>query len=360
MKARIGALVLAACLMHACSDGSSDTTPDAAIVPDAGSGGDASVPDGAGDTGGGAGQGGSDAGQGGSGGGLPPSGLRIVGYLGYDLASGVALDQLTSGVWEVVQPTDPSDMTLVRVDGGDMGESAATLTACQAAGIPCMFSLYTPWDEPAFNEVFTTPALSQELIDNIVTLMDTWGFDGVDLDWESDVQSNLDVTAFSQFVAELRTALPAGKIIGTASAPNKVTFDPSAAQDFDYIGVMTYDVAPAATWYGTMDDVQSSMDLWADAGFPKDKLVLGISFAARYATGGGWFSYASVVDQYDPAPGDNAAGDLVFNGIDLVTEKAQWIEDNGFGGAFVYTVNLDKLNDPRSLLQHIYDTIGPQ
>ena len=256
-------------------------------------------------------------------------------------------------------PASPTDMTLVRADGGPLGAATATVSACRAAGIPCLLSLYAPWDVRAYNDVFLSATLERDLTDNIVALIETYGFDGVDFDWECDVQSNLDVAAYSQYFIDLDGVLrPMGKIMGMAAAPSKVVLTPEAANLFEYVGVMAYDVGSPAQWYGSYSAVQGYLDTWAAAGIARSKLVLGINFAARNCTGGGWYSYNWIVDTYDPAPDLNQVSGYCYNGIDLVTAKASYVADNGFGGVFVYTVNLDKQGDPRSLLRHINDTFG--
>jgi chitinase len=286
---------------------------------------------------------------------------KITGYVTYNLDPAVKLNQLTSVIWEVVTPKAPNNMTLKRLDNGPISACAAVISACHAAGIPCLLSVYAPWDQPTYNNVFSNTKNKAQLITNIVNLIKQYRFDGVDMNWECDNDSGLKAAVYAQFYADLYAQLhPLGKTIGITENYGKVTLPASAQTYLDTISLIDYDCGTTQTWYGTMADVQTDMNRWVLAGFSKSKLVLGISFAARYQAGGGWFSWEYVVDTYNPPSSATTAGNLCFNGIDLTVQKAKWVQGNGFGGVFCYQVNLDKMNDGRSLLENIYNTYtGP-
>lgn len=71
----------------------------------------------------------------------------------------------------------------------------------------------------------------------------------------------------------------------------------------------------------------------------------------------------------NPAPDQNEAaiatfqgepitgGVLWWNGINLAKQKVDFVIANGFGGFMVYEVGTDKLQDPRSLLEVIYQGV---
>jgi chitinase len=282
---------------------------------------------------------------------------KIVGYVTYDLDPAVKLKQLTSVIWEGVTPKSSDNMTLKRIDDGHISDCVAVINSCHAAGIPCVLSVYAPWDQPAYNNAFMSVNSKRHLINNIVNLIRQYGFDGVDMDWECDNDPGLSANTYAQFYADLYTQIHwMGKTIGITENYGKVTLPTYAQNYLDTISLMDYDIGPSQTWYGTMSDVQTDMNSWVKAGFSKSKLILGINFAARYQTGDGWFSWEYVVDTYNPSPSSTTADNLCFNGINLTIKKAKWVIDNRFGGVFCYEVNLDKMNDDRSLLRNIYLT----
>lgn len=121
---------------------------------------------------------------------------------------------------------------------------------------------------------------------------------------------------------------------------------------------MTYDY-----WHvpsnGSLEVVSGSMNMWENAGFPKDKLVMGIPFFATTGAGTtGWTSYSTVVNMLDPAPSQNNGGGYYWNSPDLVKQKTQWALDNGFGGVFNYEIGIDVLNHPLSLGDAVWEVIS--
>jgi hypothetical protein len=295
---------------------------------------------------------------------LPTEGIKTIGYLGYNYDSRIKLNQLTGGIWEVLRPTSPSNLTLVCADGGSINRADAMIAALHAVGRPCEFSVFSQWGDPnyaTYNQIFTNTAYRQQLFDEIVRIFTLKpGFDRVNMDWESD---NRGVAAqdITNFYAALYAILqPMGKTISATENYGKVVMTTAAAQYLKFIGLMTYDVGAMPIWYGTLAEMQTDLNRWANAGFDRKKLLAGITFGARKwpnPPSNNWFSYASVVDQYNPPDSANQAGDYYYNGPDLVGQKAQWVKDNGFGGVFTYGTQLDKMNDPRSLLQHIYEVM---
>jgi chitinase len=282
---------------------------------------------------------------------------KIVGYVTYKLDPAVKLNQLSSVIWEGVTPKSAGNMTLTRLDNGPISDCVAVINACHTAGIPCVMEVYAPWNRPAYNNAFTNAKYKTQLINNIVNLVAQYGFDGIDMDWECDSDPGLNSTIYAQYYADLRVKLPSPKTIGITTTYAKVVLPPSAQTYLDTISIIVYDCGTALTWYGTMSDVEAAMKLWIDTGFSNTKLLLGINFAARYQKGGGWFSWKYVVDTYNPPAPATTAGKLCFNGIDLTVKKAQWAMTN-IAGVFCYEVNLDKMNDNRSLLQNIYNTFN--
>jgi chitinase len=262
-----------------------------------------------------------------------------------------------------------------------------------------------------FKQMAASSQNRQKFVQSAVAFFKKYNFDGIDIDWEypeADDKAN-----YAQFMKELKSA--AGSLLVTAAvtaAPEKIDIGydvPALAQSLDFVNVMTYDFhggweqvtgensplypAPGDT---TNWNTNFAMKYWAKKGMPKNKLLVGIA-----AYGRGWTLNDSN-NHGIGAPGQSAPGLPITNtqgfaayyeicnlggtrywdnnqkvpynvngklwyGYDDVQSvglKAQWIKDNGFGGAFVWTLDFDDFNGQCSggklypILNTIKDVLG--
>jgi chitinase len=137
---------------------------------------------------------------------------------------------------------------------------------------------------------------------NLVKTMKALGYDGLDLDWEN----NINWTQFQTFVADLRKAAPTAILTAPTGALN-INYDvvdphvPAIAANLDRLSVMSY--YPSTSWAGsgwlswfnsplagekpsTPVSIDSTLKRYVAAGVPKAKLAMGVSFYATCYTGG--------------------------------------------------------------------------
>jgi len=289
---------------------------------------------------------------------------KIVGYCSTSLPANATLNMVTHVVVERLVLLSPTNVTLA-LDTSSASGVPTLVNRLRSAGCKVYMDVYTDWDVPAYNNIFLNTTLRAQLIANIVAAMQQFQLDGIDLDWEAVTQSNLDIYAFSDFLRELYNAMPTGKkSIMMAIGPNKVPFTLDAVPYIDSINLMMYD--SGTPWYMSYNYFVSKAQPWLSKGIPLDKITMGISFAARNSGGGGWYSYRSIMQTYNPPTSANEVidtsvpgGSKVYNGADLVKQKITWTMQNGFGGAMAYSLNLDLYGDAqhRGLLETIYNVI---
>ncbi|MDD2828793.1 MAG: glycoside hydrolase family 18 protein [Sulfuricurvum sp.] len=141
-----------------------------------------------------------------------------------------------------------------------------------------------------------------QFISNLISAMNTYGYDGLDLDWED----NIDMDLFILFAKELRQAAP-NAILTLPGGPlniNYDTVDPKLVEVIQYIdqfNLMSY--YPTTSWSGsgwyswhnsplsgvkptTPVSIDDSLDRYVKAGVPKEKLGMGVGFYTICYNGG--------------------------------------------------------------------------
>jgi chitinase len=169
------------------------------------------------------------------------------------------------------------------------------------------------WDDSArFSDAALTPASRSAFAESAVSFLKTYGFDGIDIDWEyptgggksGNTHRSSDPENFRLLLKALRTSLDTqgakdGKhyilsFVGGSGAQYANGIDlSSVAQTVDYGFIMTYDLqgpwcsytdfnAALAPSSGTSPQEKSSVDSsvrsWLNAGFPSGKLIMGVPF----------------------------------------------------------------------------------
>jgi GH18 family chitinase/sugar lactone lactonase YvrE len=181
-------------------------------------------------------------------------------------------------------------------------------------------------------QISTTSKYQATFIKNIVALMEQYGFDGVDINWEQ-IQTS-DNTNFTSFIANLRAALtsaiPETHLLLTMppeTKPNGGRPDLLALvyQDLDQINIQTYQMSGPycgwETWYNSplnnggatfievpSEQLPSSTNAIADytsLGIPASKLAIGIQFDASVWTGGQGTSTGGVTQPKQTWTNDN-------------------------------------------------------
>lgn len=229
------------------------------------------------------------------------------------------------------------------------------------------------------------------LVKNLVAVMRTYGFKGLDLDWEP-VQSG-EGPVVQALVAALRTKLPHAVLtmpVGwvTKTFPNVPSFYGVLAKRLDRIDVMTYEMAGAydgwKTWHSsalqgagaaTPSDIVTNVASYEKAGVPARKLGIGIGFYGTCWAGGvtgprqpigssyvaasdNVMSYAHIMSSYyasaayrfdtradvpylsfSQATGPKHCTYVSYENERSVQMKGAWASRHGLGAEIVWTIN---------------------
>ncbi len=267
-----------------------------------------------------------------------------------------------------------------------------------------------------FSDVAATEANRITFADSLVDFIVKYGFDGVDIDWEYPVSGGLSTNSnrpedkynFTLLMKTIRERLDArGKIDGKSyllsfaggagSGYIRNTELNKLSQYVDYATVMTYDIHGSWEPYTNFNaplyvndpvqpyqiSVDSSIQSWLQACFPKNKLVMGVPFygyvynaagsnnQGLYQTysGASSISYGTLAAYYLNNPDykqyfhSGSKVPWLYNGSTFITyeneqsmaEKAKYIEEKGLQGAMIWELSQDP---NRVLLSSLYKELN--
>ncbi len=242
------------------------------------------------------------------------------------------------------------------------------------------WSLYNSTD---FGLSINNPVKRAALVTSINDYVTNRKLDGVDIMMTDLGNDSYDVSAemarsVAPFLNELKAALPAGSIVTVTVTTNYLHWEYLDLSAATWINVHAFEngatVGPGASrgQASPFSFMVDAANLWKNTkGYPANKIVLGVpAFGLRYkaidANGNNlsWGSYdyipyKDIVAKDATAPQkeytDKIDEGVYYNGIPLVTQKANYIKSNGFKGAYIWAEDYD-VTGPNSLI-NVIDSI---
>ena len=299
-------------------------------------------------------------------------------------------------------------MYLDSVNGPKLAMDVAS--RAHAAGKVAVLTVGSEGTQTQF-EGATSSANMSAFVNNIVTVANNWGYDGVDIDWEP--LTAVDYPAFTSLVSKLRALMP-GKIITTdVSWQNQnfplnstdSSFYSQVASMVDQMNIMTYGMAD--NWQGWVSwhssalsgagsnhptSVQSSVQIYQNAGIPLSKLGMGIGFygscwdapttaplqslgTSSVVANDNSMSFASIKNNYynsayyhydstaqapwlsyATAYGPNKCTFISYEDETSVAAKGNYANQVGLGGTIIWNLNEGynpNASDPNSILHAV-------
>ncbi len=198
---------------------------------------------------------------------------------------------------------------------------------------------------------------------------------GIDIDWEFPTNQT-SRNNHETLLKELRQAMDAqeakdgrtyelscvlgGDVISNVSHADYI--NPNAFQYADYWHIMSYDMAYVTKYNPHHSPLQAAMDAvdeYNRMGCPKSKMLIGVPFYGR--SGGGTIEYSQINSSGTQAlyEGDQS-GSYYYNGKTLITQKADFIMNEGGVGILIWEITQDRMgNDPYSLLKACGEAMSP-
>jgi len=260
--------------------------------------------------------------------------------------------------------------------------SQAITSAAHAAGKKVIITV-GGWGADGGFVNATSSANRATFVANLVNFMTTYGYDGIDIDWEPVTSPS----QFKLFIPELRaamtTAKPGSLLTIAVMGTDQAVIDMHSY--FDQINLMTYDMSGAwegwVTWHNSpiydggatfpstgepLPSANGDIDAYLAKGVPKARLGIGTDFYGYVWSGvsqpreswtsapsvQGNISYANLMSTYGstPASWDASAGAAYisisspskkFISLDneqTIAAKAEYVRTKGIGGVIIWEI----------------------
>lgn len=280
----------------------------------------------------------------------------------------------------------------------------SVLPKAKENGIYTVLSLGGGGSEPssAFASVTKNAEARKTLINNIIDIINKYGFDGVDVDWETPTSSQAQY--FTLFIKELNEAVKKNNshhLITAAIGGGKwqpTRYDLSNSSKYlDFINVMTYSMSSSSGYYqnalykrtgfhnteyrvgGTLSScsIDETVTIYNNLGVQNNKLIFGLAFygTRQYNNEGRWVSngsiyYTTIKNQYLNNPNytyyydeDAQVPYIISNDLTTfisfddprsIAAKCDYVKNNNCAGLMYWENGCDTTGD---LVQAIYDNL---
>jgi chitinase len=296
--------------------------------------------------------------------------------------------------WALVQPNGSLDLSTQQISSS----GPALIAAGHARGVKVLLGIGQPyWMGQTGNLQQAATQYRATLVNNIMNVVNSYGFDGVDIDWEP-FSAGTNGAALRSLAADLRSQLGSGKSLSAAAVVTDYTYWGSVSGYFDRIGVMTYDLTGTwnpYSWHNAAlydpDGMVWSLDLavrrFTANGLPASKLCIGIPFFGYKWSGGGvtgpqqyWSSTPTVQqtyyqnlasgitssnyrwDSFAKVPYLSMSNQFwTYDNEQSVTEKVNYAKNKGLGGWIIWELSggyVPSLSPNQPLLTAIKTAMG--
>ncbi|XAL99168.1 glycoside hydrolase family 18 protein [Phycisphaeraceae bacterium D3-23] len=260
---------------------------------------------------------------------------------------------LTDILYFSVEPT-PDGGVDTRYLSDQVGEEIARLHTAYAEGGGVRILLCVGgWGRSEhFAAVTADDTLRARLVAELAALCETYGFDGIDFDWEHP-QNAEQLADYTRLLVESAAALhPDGRMVTVAQAG----WQDLGLDAYDALGrvhLMSYDHDfPQATFEESTAEVERLI-AW---GCPPEKIALGLPFYGRNEARDA-MPYRALVARYAPESDDDLVAGFACNSPATVSAKTRYALERGLAGVMVWQVYQDAEGE-RSLLGAIAEALA--
>lgn len=204
-------------------------------------------------------------------------------------------------------------------------------------------------DDSGFESTAGNSSYRNAFVANILSFVNQYGLDGVDIDWEYPDQG-ASANNYVALMTQLSGALHAqGKLLSAAVVgTGGESILSSVFSQVDYLNLMAYDYNNYD--HSTYTYASQSIAYWKGKGLPVAKAILGVPFYGRPS----WESFAALIARGASPYADTYNG-VGYNGITTIKSKTDLAYTQG-GGIMMWELSQDAVGT-YSLLSAIHDEV---
>ncbi|MEI6822411.1 MAG: glycosyl hydrolase family 18 protein [Bacteroidota bacterium] len=212
-----------------------------------------------------------------------------------------------------------------------------------------------------FQKAMTKSTSRANLIANIKNFCQSYGIDGVVVDWEAYQCSVVD-SLYGFFINELKAAFSGTSLqISAAIGPTHTSLVSEFA-NADFIQLMSYGAYLSQNTQVTMSTLQGWVNGWVNAGYSINKIVIGLPAYGRTPSDGTSIKYRQALNLYNVLPSQDTVtsnGKLYYyNGVNTIKTKTQYAVSNHLRGVMFWELGQDTIpSNPMSLLYAVNEII---
>lgn len=180
----------------------------------------------------------------------------------------------------------------------------------------------------------------------VKNIVETYGFDGVDLDFEWCLTTQ-EWSDYNATILAMDSILPSNFNFSVTLHPLYYNISSAAISALDYISIQSYGPSPSRFPYTEFVNNVSAMLTY---GYPAQKLIMGLPFfGAATDDSKVTTSYRAIVTQYpslDPSVDQISVNvppvkDITFNGQQTIIQKTKYVSDMALAGVMYWDMGTD-------------------
>ncbi len=206
-------------------------------------------------------------------------------------------------------------------------------------------------NDSAFETFAASASGRTTFTNNVISLVNQYGLDGIDIDWEYPDNGN-SANNYTLLMQQLSTAMHGmGKLLTAAVVSyNGTSIQNSVFGYVDFLNIMAYD--EGGPNHSTYDLAVTSLNYWVNRGLPASKANLGVPFYGRSSSE--YVDYKTILSRGGSANSDSFSG-IGYNGIPTIKNKTNLAFDQA-GGIMIWELSQDAAG-ANSLLSAIHDVV---